>query len=97
MLKPEPRKRGHFANTRTYKYFCGHLVSEIAQSLPAEEVSCWKDGQSLTLQVCAVRKFMKETSYCKRCPLFQEDAYHKTLCDIIENWEKDEMENTYGS
>jgi hypothetical protein len=39
-----------------------------------------------------MRKFVKETTYCKRCPLFQKDEHAKVLKSLIEEWEKDEIE-----
>jgi hypothetical protein len=39
-----------------------------------------------------MRKFVKETTYCKRCPLFQKDEHATTLRSLIEEWEKDDLE-----
>ena len=92
-IRPEPREKAYFANTKIYKFFCGHVVKEVAQQLPSDPVVCWHDQSALSLPECAVNKFMKEVSYCKRCPLFQEGYTHvNSLIALIEDWEKDDLE-----
>lgn len=96
VLEPERSERS-FATTKDYRDFWGHVVKEIAQKLPKTAVVCWKDDHILSLPVCAMNKFIKEKKYCKRCSLFQGDVYSKKLYELIENWEKDEMEDLDGS
>lgn len=88
-----PKKaRKSFGQTADYKYLWGHTVTEVAEQLPNKSVICWKTDHFLSLPVCAIRKFVKETKYCKRCPLFQGDEYSDQLKSFIEAWEKDEIE-----
>jgi len=88
---PQKSKRS-FAQTAEYKYFWGHVVKEVAKQLPNKTVSCWKTDHTLSLPVCANKKFVKELTYCKRCPLFQKDEHSTTLRSLIEEWEKDDLE-----
>jgi hypothetical protein len=81
-----------FGQTVDYKYFWGHTVKEIAKKLPNKTVSCWYTSHTLSLPICANRKFVKETTYCKRCPLFQKDEHATVLKSLIEEWERDDIE-----
>lgn len=96
-IEPEKAKRA-YTNTRDYKHFWGHVVREVAEQLPNKPVICWKDDHILNLPVCALNKFLKEKSYCKRCSLFQEDEHATLLREIIQDWEKeDTLEEEDGS
>jgi hypothetical protein len=88
---PVKAKRS-FGQTADYKHFWGHTVKEIAKQLPDKAVICWYTDHTLSLPVCAMRKFVKETTYCKRCPLFQKDEHATVLKSLIEEWERDEIE-----
>jgi hypothetical protein len=88
---PVKAKRS-FGQTTDYKHFWGHTIKEIAKQLPDKSVICWYTDHTLSLPVCAMRKFVKETTYCKRCPLFQKDEHATTLRSLIEEWEKDDLE-----
>jgi hypothetical protein len=46
----------------------------------------------MSLPSCAIRKFWHEESYCKRCPLFQRDEHAQELRSLIEEWEKDDLD-----
>jgi len=86
--------RSRFLKTRTkdYRYFVGHVTPEIARQLENKTTICWVNGHMLSLPVCAINKFWREQSYCKRCPLFQKDDYAEQLRSLIEEWEKDDLE-----
>jgi len=68
------------------------VVKEVAKQLPNKSVICWQTDHTLSLPVCANNKFVKEKTYCKRCPLFQKDEHSTTLRSLIEEWEKDDLE-----
>jgi len=67
-------------------------VKEVAKQLPNKIVICWKKDYMVSLPFCAINKFVKETNYCKRCPLFQRDVHAETLRSLIEEWEKDDLD-----
>jgi len=73
------------------------MVKEIAQQLPAKTVICWKDDHFLSLPVCAMNKFVREKSYCKRCTLFQGDDHSDLLYKLVEEWERDDLEDEDAS
>ena len=78
---------------KSYKYFWGHVVKEVAKQLPDKRVICWYNEHMLELQTCADNKFLQERNYCKRCTLFQKDEHAQVLKALIEEWEKDDLEN----
>lgn len=91
-IVPQKSKKP-FGSTKDYKYFWGHVVKEIAKKLPKDEVViCWHTDHMLSLPICAVKKFVQEQQYCKRCPLFQNDTHAEKLRIIVEEWEKDDLE-----
>lgn len=90
-----PQKKGKgstYARSKDYQYFYGHIVPEVAKQLPRKTVICWYKDYMMSLPSCAIRKFWKEESYCKRCPLFQRDEHAQDLRSLIEEWEKDDLE-----
>ena len=91
-LKPRKAKRS-LSNTEDYLYFWGHTTKEIALQLPDQPVICWYSDHMLSLPVCAMRKFMQEAQYCKRCPLFQGDFSADVLRNLIQSWEEDRIDN----
>ena len=92
-ITPEKKRKGAtYSNSKDYKYFHGHVVPEIASQLSDKRVICWYNDHMLTLPVCAMNKFWKENSYCKRCPLFQKDEHAQELRSLIEKWETDDLE-----
>ncbi len=91
-ITPKKKVKGPtYTRSDDYKYFWGHIVTEVAKQLPAKSVICWKTEHRLSLPICALRKFVKETGYCKRCSLFQEDEYAQELRSLIETWEHDDL------
>lgn len=87
-----PRKaKKSFGETVGYRYFCGHVVREVAKQLPNTSVICWKTDHALSLPVCAMHKFVREKTYCKKCPLFQKDEYADMLRLLIVQWEQDDL------
>jgi len=91
IMPGKKEKGGPYVQTKDYKYFWGHVTPEIAKQLKQATTICWTNTHMLSLSVCAVRKFWKEQSYCKRCSLFQGDEYAKQLRSLIEEWEKDDL------
>lgn len=91
-ITPKKKEKGNpYTQTKDYKYFSGHIVPEVARQLSGNTVICWYNDHMLSLPVCAIRKFWKEQSYCKRCPLFQRDEHAKQLRSLIEEWEVDDL------
>ena len=91
-ITPEKKIKGStYTNSKDYKYFWGHITETLARQLPDKVVLCWKTGHTLTLPICAMNKFLRERSYCKRCPLFQRDEYATTFRSLIEEWEIDDL------
>ena len=92
-LVPEKKRKGAtYSSSKDYKYFQGHIVPEILRQALDKRVICWYNDHMLTLSVCAMNKFWKEKSYCKRCPLFQKDEHAQELRSLIEKWETDDLE-----
>ncbi|KKL99930.1 hypothetical protein LCGC14_1809520 [marine sediment metagenome] len=92
-LTPEKKRKGPaYSSSKDYKYFQGHIVPEILRQASDKRVICWYNDHMLTLPICAMNKFWKENSYCKRCPLFQKDEYAQELRSLIEKWETDDLE-----
>ena len=92
-IVPEKKGKGAtYTRTEDYKYFQGHLVPQVARQLEKTTVICWYNSHTLSLPVCAVQKFWKEQSFCKRCSLFQGDAHARHLKELIEAWEIDDPE-----
>ncbi len=92
-ITPKKKEKGSpFTQSKDYKYFWGHIVREVADQLPEKRVICWFDEHNLSLRICAYNKFLRERTYCKRCPLFQGDEHAQALKDLIVEWEKDELE-----
>jgi hypothetical protein len=92
-LVPEKKIKGSaYSSSKDYKYFQGHVVPEIASQLSDKRVVCWYNDHMLTPPVCAMNKFWKENSYCKRCSLFQKDEHAQELRSLIEKWETDDLE-----
>jgi len=92
-ITPEKKRRGSpYSKTKEYQYFEGHIVPEVAKQLPPKNVICWYNDHMLSLPVCAIKKFWQLQTHCKRCPLFQSDAHADTLRSLIEEWEKDDLE-----
>jgi hypothetical protein len=89
-ILPQPNKKS-FGNTKDYKYFWGHAIQEVTVQMPSKPVVCWHNDHVLSLPLCAFNKFVKEKTYCKRCPLFQGDEHSQTLRELIEKWERDEV------
>ena len=95
-MLPKKGKRS-FSATKDYKYFWGHVTKEVALQLPNKTVICWYNDHMLSLPVCAIHKFVREKQYCKRCPLFQNDEHGPPLRRLIEEWEKDDLEDKDAS
>ena len=94
-LTPTKKEKGPtFVKTVDYQYFEGHVIPDIAKGLPKQPTVCWKNDHNLSLEICAVMKFCKQTSYCKRCTLFQGDAPAGELRALVEKWEVDDFEVT---
>ena len=92
-IVPEKKKKGvPYTRTADYQYFEGHLVPEVAKKLPGKTVICWANDHMLSLQVCAINKFRRQHSQCKRCSLFQGDEHTPVLRLLIEEWELDDLE-----
>ncbi len=92
-ILPEKKRKGDtYIQTKDYQYFEGHIVPEIAKQLPKKNVVCWYNDQMLSLPVCSIKKFWQLQQYCKRCPLFQGDEHAQLLRSLIEEWEKDDLE-----
>ncbi len=81
-----------YSNSKDYKYFHGHIVPETAKQLSNKRVICWYNDHILSLPVCAMNKFWREKSYCKRCSLFQKDEHAQELRSLIKKWETDDLE-----
>ncbi len=92
-ITPERKRKGSaYGGSKDYKYFYGHIVLEAVKQLSDKRVICWHNDHMLSLPVCAINKFWKEKSYCKRCPLFQKDEHAQELRSLIEEWETDDLE-----
>lgn len=92
-ITPEKKRKGSaYGGSKDYKYFYGHIVPEVAKQLSDKRVICWYNDHMLSLPICAINKFWKEKSYCKRCPLFQGDEHAQELRSILEKWETDDLE-----
>jgi hypothetical protein len=92
-IVPAKKKKGTYSQSIGYKHFTEHVVVEVASQLPQEKtVICWDTDHMLLLPICAMRKFWDNQSCCKRCSLFQRDEHAEFLQELIENWEKDEVD-----
>ena len=97
IVKPAKKVRGgNYVKTEEYEFFSGHTTPEIAKQQPNTHVYCWYTDHTLNLATCAVSKFLKEKSYCKRCSLFQSDEHAQGLRTLIDEWENYEPENQGG-
>lgn len=91
-ITPKKKTKGSpFSQTKEYQYFEGHIVPEVAKQLPRKNVICWYNDHMLSLPVCAIKKFWKLQTHCKRCPLFQSDEHAQQLKSLIEEWELDDL------
>lgn len=81
-----------YSRTKEYKYFEGHITPEVAKQLSKKNVICWHNDRIMYLPSCAVKKFWQAQKHCKRCPLFQNDAHSEQLRSLIEEWQRDDLE-----
>jgi len=92
-IVPKKKRKGtSYTRTADYQHFEGHVVPEVAKQLPGKTVICWENDHMLSLPVCAIKKFWKQKSYCKRCSLFQGDEHSQVLRSLIEEWELDDLQ-----
>jgi len=90
---PQRKKKGlAYSRTKEYQYFEGHVIPEVAKQLVRKNVICWHNDQVLSLPLCAIKKFWQLQKHCKRCPLFQNDEPANQLRSLIDEWEKDSLE-----
>ena len=67
-------------------------MPEVGKQLTPKKVICWYNDHILDLRICAMNKFWRKYSYCKRCPLFQGDEHSQELRSLIDEWEKDDLD-----
>lgn len=93
-IRPIKKTKGPtFVTSKDYKYFDGHIVKDIVKQLPNKRVVCWYEEDIKPLGWCAYLKFINKKRYCKRCTLFQDDEHAQELKVLINEWEKDDLEN----
>ena len=91
IIPTKKTKGGNYSRSSDYQHFEGHVVPEVAKQLPGKTVICWENDHMLSLPVCAISKFWKQKSYCKRCSLFQGDEHSQELRSLIVKWETDDL------
>lgn len=92
ILPVQKKKGSNYTRSADYQHFDGHVVPEVAKQLPGKTVICWETDHMISLPVCAIMKFWKQKSYCKRCSLFQADEHSQELRALIVKWETDDLE-----